>query len=264
MRWRRCWANVPKSGLVREGREKAEVSAEFQVAEGSPHWQVIWPDNDLAGESGRMLLRSVIEATGRSRAYVNGRAASAQQLQDIGEYLVDIHGQHAHQSLLRAASQRELFDGYAGAAELAGQVAQLIAPGRNCTGNALRIESNAQSIADGARATRMAVEGTRSVVVSRRRLGRAAGRAQATGACRQLDRGGAIWLGYPFRSRCLGVERRQCSAFAPGGDVRDSIRGSRRYLEVLDPAQHPVAGGGVRIAPLSGAAGSGSSAASRG
>jgi len=112
-----------ESGLVRDGRDKAEVSAEF-ATDGTAALATYLQENDLAGDEGECLLRRVIETSGRSRAYVNGRPATVQQLKDIGEHLVDIHGQHAHQSLLRAASQRDLVDAYAGAAELAGQVAE--------------------------------------------------------------------------------------------------------------------------------------------
>jgi DNA repair protein RecN (Recombination protein N) len=69
------------------------------------------------------LLRRVLEAGGRSRAYVNGRPCTLQQVKDLGEQLVDIHGQHEHQSLLRAAAQRDLLDDFAGAGALAGDVA---------------------------------------------------------------------------------------------------------------------------------------------
>ncbi|MFL6582004.1 MAG: DNA repair protein RecN [Burkholderiales bacterium] len=107
-----------ESGLVREGAEKAEVSAEFTAA-NIPALAEYLRENDLSGDHGECLLRRVIEASGRSRAYVNGRPATVQQLRDIGEHLIDIHGQHAHQSLLRTAAQRELLDGYAGASDLA-------------------------------------------------------------------------------------------------------------------------------------------------
>lgn len=112
-----------ESGLVREGRDKAEVSAEFQAADVAPLTAYL-RDNDLAGEDGECVLRRVIESSGRSRAYVNGRPATVQQLREIGEFLIDIHGQHAHQSLLRANAQRELLDGYAGCAALAAQTTQ--------------------------------------------------------------------------------------------------------------------------------------------
>ncbi|HWQ37367.1 MAG TPA: DNA repair protein RecN [Burkholderiales bacterium] len=110
-----------ESGLVREGCEKAEVAAEFTI-ERNAALRGYLEENDLA-QDGLCLLRRVIDSGGRSRAYVNGRPATVQQLKDIGEYLVDIHGQHAHQSLLRPVQQRELLDRYAGATALAVEVA---------------------------------------------------------------------------------------------------------------------------------------------
>jgi DNA repair protein RecN (Recombination protein N) len=135
-----------ESGLVREGKEKAEVSAEF-AAVGIPALAKYLDENDLAGDDGECLLRRVIETSGRSRAYVNGRPATVQQLKDIGEHLVDVHGQHAHQSLLRAASQRDLVDAYAGAAELAGRVAQVHREWQDIRRHLVALESGAQALA---------------------------------------------------------------------------------------------------------------------
>ena len=135
-----------ESGLVREGKEKAEVSAEFAVAR-IPGLARYLEENDLAGDDGECLLRRVIETSGRSRAYVNGRPATVQQLKDIGEHLIDIHGQHAHQSLLRAASQRALVDGYAGATELAGQVAEAYRTWQDVRRQLAALETDAHALA---------------------------------------------------------------------------------------------------------------------
>jgi DNA repair protein RecN (Recombination protein N) len=135
-----------ESGLVREGKEKAEVSAGFATLR-IPALARYLDENDLAGDDGECLLRRVIETSGRSRAYVNGRPATVQQLKDIGEHLIDIHGQHAHQSLLRAASQRDLVDAYAGAAELAGQVAQAHRKWQDIRRHLVALETGAQALA---------------------------------------------------------------------------------------------------------------------
>ena len=103
--------------IVREGAERAELSAEFEVGAGAP--LAAWlAEQGLEGDEGMVILRRTIDREGRSRSFVNGRAATLAQLREAGEWLVDIHGQHAHQSLLRAAGQRELLDAYAGADEL--------------------------------------------------------------------------------------------------------------------------------------------------
>jgi DNA repair protein RecN (Recombination protein N) len=81
---------------------------------GLPEVRTGWlKSNDLDGDD-ELLLRRVVDAGGRSRAYINGSPATVQQLREVGEWLVDIHGQHAHQSLLRADAQRALLDAHAG------------------------------------------------------------------------------------------------------------------------------------------------------
>jgi DNA repair protein RecN (Recombination protein N) len=108
--------------VVRAGCERAEVTAEFAI-ERVPEVQRWLADRALEGDAGRLLLRRVVERGGRSRAFVNGTAATAQQLGEVSDWLIDIHGQHAHQSLVRPAAQRELLDAHAGLTPLAGEVA---------------------------------------------------------------------------------------------------------------------------------------------
>lgn len=97
--------------VVREGAERAEVSAEFEVSALKSVKKFI-QNQELADEGGACLVRRVIDAGGRSRAFINGTAVTAAQLRELGELLVDIHGQHQHQSLTRASAQRELVDAY--------------------------------------------------------------------------------------------------------------------------------------------------------
>jgi DNA repair protein RecN (Recombination protein N) len=107
-----------ESALVREGAERAELSAEFEVAAGSA--LAAWiAQAGLEGDPGSLILRRTIDAAGRSRCFINGHAATLVQVREAGEFLVDIHGQHAHQSLLRPAAQRELLDAHGGAEEQA-------------------------------------------------------------------------------------------------------------------------------------------------
>src|SRR5436853_7665771 len=103
--------------VVREGAERAEISAEFEPGEGSmlADWLA---ERELAAD-GACLLRRVIDASGRSRAFLNGTPVTLAQLREAGEFLVDIHGQHEHQSLTRAAAQRALLDGYGELKEIA-------------------------------------------------------------------------------------------------------------------------------------------------
>ena len=107
------------AGVVREGKERAELSAVFYVSKELARWL---EEQDMAGDPGELILRRSIDRSGRSRCFINGHAATLAQLKEAGERLLDLHGQHAHQSLLRAASQRELLDSHAGADALAVEV----------------------------------------------------------------------------------------------------------------------------------------------
>lgn len=111
-----------EAGVVRLGAARAEIAAEFDLAD-CPAAERLLVEAELTGDEGRCLLRRVVDAAGRSRAFVNGHAATLQQLRALGSLLVDIHGQHAHQSLLRPEVQRDLLTGFAGAAETARAVA---------------------------------------------------------------------------------------------------------------------------------------------
>ncbi|MEI7612083.1 MAG: DNA repair protein RecN [Betaproteobacteria bacterium] len=99
------------TGLIRAGCERAEVSAEFDL-QGSSLAAEWLRQQDIDG-SEDLLLRRVVDANGRSRAYLNGSPVTVQQLKEVAESLVDIHGQHAHQSLLRGDAQRTLVDSHA-------------------------------------------------------------------------------------------------------------------------------------------------------
>ena len=99
--------------MVRSGCERAEISAEFDIA-ALPHMQAWLREQELQGDEGVCLLRRVLDSGGRSRGFINGCSATLQQMRAAGDQLLDIHGQHAHQSLLRSDAQRALLDGYAG------------------------------------------------------------------------------------------------------------------------------------------------------
>lgn len=98
------------AGAVREGATRADISAEFDLPPALLPWL-----EDAGFEGGdTLLLRRSIDAQGKSRAWVNGAPATATQLRELGGELVDIHGQHAWQSLTRPDAVRGLLDGYAG------------------------------------------------------------------------------------------------------------------------------------------------------
>lgn len=111
-----------EGGITRAGCEKAEISAQFDIA-ALPALQAWLNENELPNEDQQLLVRRVIYADGRSRAFINGLASTIQQLRDAGEFLVDIYSQHAHHSLLKPAYQRQVLDAYAGQQALAESVA---------------------------------------------------------------------------------------------------------------------------------------------
>lgn len=104
--------------VIREGCEKTDLSAHFDLSDDIRTWL---QSNDL-DDGEELLLRRVIDTQGRSRAYINGTPATLGQLREISEQLVDIHGQHAHQSLLKSANQYALLDAQGGHTDLAKQV----------------------------------------------------------------------------------------------------------------------------------------------
>lgn len=111
-----------EAAMVRQGRERAEVAAEFDLpADGA--LQAWLGEQALGVEEGSVILRRTIDAGGRSRAWINGSAVTLAQLRAAGEWLADIHGQHAHHALLRADAQRMLLDSQAGVLALAAEVA---------------------------------------------------------------------------------------------------------------------------------------------
>ncbi|VVE38034.1 DNA repair protein [Pandoraea iniqua] len=113
------------ASMVRTGQTRADITAEFAAdAEARPDLEDWLQAQALTlEEHGGVLLRRVLDTTGRSRAFINGTPATLTQLRELGEMLVDIHGQHAHQQLLRPDAQRRLLDSHAGATGLAAETA---------------------------------------------------------------------------------------------------------------------------------------------
>ena len=108
--------------VVRQGKERAEIAAEFDLRQ-SKDLRVWLKANDLASQDDVCLVRRVVENVGRSRAYINGRPVTVQQLRELGDSLVAVHGQFAHQALLQPVAQQRLLDDFAGTASKAQEVA---------------------------------------------------------------------------------------------------------------------------------------------
>ncbi len=115
------------SSQIREGSNRAEISALFRIDPELINSFGQWLEEQgfPAEDDGQsLLLKRTVEANGRSRAFINGSVATLTQLREAGDQLVDIHGQHAHQLLLKGGAQRELLDRHAGLLSLASEVAQ--------------------------------------------------------------------------------------------------------------------------------------------
>ena len=136
-----------EASVVRQGAERAEIGAEFEIDERGPLAQWL-QEHELAGDPGAYLIRRVIDAGGRSRSFINGSSATLAQLREAGEFLVDIHGQHEHQSLLRPAAQRELLDGFGGLEDNVARTAELYRTWRRRCEDRKALESNSVAIAD--------------------------------------------------------------------------------------------------------------------
>ncbi len=131
------------AGVVREGRPRADLSASFATGDAAEAWLA---ENELA-DHGRALLRRTIDSSGRSKAWINGAPATLAQLRELGDRLVDIHGQHAHQLLLRGGAQRAMLDAQGGLDASGADVADAYREWRALTAQVLRFETDARAVA---------------------------------------------------------------------------------------------------------------------
>jgi len=127
------------ASLVREGAARAEVCAEFDTPSSLRPWL---EEGGFAEQDGSVLLRRTVDSQGKSRAWINGSPATMSQLRETAEHLVDIHGQHAWQSLTRPAAVRALLD------HLAGTDLQALATSWQAWRNALVVLDNARQKRD--------------------------------------------------------------------------------------------------------------------
>ncbi len=101
-----------ETSMIRDGQDRAEIVATFSLDKtGTIH--DILEEQAIRSDKDELVLRRVISRDGRSRAFVNSSPVPVQLLKTLGEYLIDIHGQHAHQSLMNRTAQRALLDCYA-------------------------------------------------------------------------------------------------------------------------------------------------------
>ncbi|HZB90015.1 MAG TPA: AAA family ATPase, partial [Stellaceae bacterium] len=102
-----------ESGLVRQGAEQAVVTAEFALPPEHPALALL-AESGIAADRERLVLRRVVNADGRSRAFIDDQPASVGLLRQLGESLVEIQGQFEQQGLLDPATHREALDAYGG------------------------------------------------------------------------------------------------------------------------------------------------------
>ncbi len=240
------------AGVVRAQCDKAEISAVFDIA-ALPALQQWLGDNELAGDD-ELLLRRVVDVGGRSRAWINGTPATVQQLRTVGEWLVDIHGQHAHQSLLRADAQRQLLDAHAGLADQADQVAQAWRRWREADLNWRQASTGAEALqrereqlewqVRELEALALADDEWQTLDAEHRRLGHAAGLMEGTqyaltllaedeAACeRQIDRVATRLAGLAdFDPALAEVADLLASVQA---ELSDAVSTLRRYVDRVD------------------------------
>ena len=133
--------------VVRTGCDKAEMTAHFSLHDNLDA-QAWLNANEMQTDENELVLRRVIYADGRSRAFINGIGATVAQLKEIGEYLVDIYSQNAHHSLLKLATQRNVLDDFAGVSDLAAAVADAFKFWHQLYRTRLEMEQNASKYAD--------------------------------------------------------------------------------------------------------------------
>jgi DNA repair protein RecN (Recombination protein N) len=126
--------------VVREGAPRADIAAEFRAGPAAMDWL---RENELHGDGDTALMRRTVDANGRSKAFINGTAVTLAQLRELGELLVDVHGQHAHQSLLKPAAQLALLDEHGGLRQSSRAVATAFGEWRRHT----RARSEAEAMA---------------------------------------------------------------------------------------------------------------------
>ncbi|WLS79926.1 DNA repair protein RecN [Erwinia pyri] len=117
-----CLGGRAEADMVRQGAARADICARFSLKDTPSAFE--WLVENQLDEGSECLLRRVISSDGRSRGFINGTAVPLSQLRDLGQRLIQIHGQHAHQLLLKPEHQKTLLDGYAGETGLMQQMAE--------------------------------------------------------------------------------------------------------------------------------------------
>ncbi|GAA4345481.1 DNA repair protein RecN [Kangiella taiwanensis] len=131
------------SGVVRNGAKRAEISAVFDIKKLKP--VQAWLDEQMLDDEDDCILRRVINHDGRSRAFINGQPVNLTQLSELGDFLVDIHGQHEHQSLFKPQTHLQLLDRFA---DLSAETQELRSLSKNISDISTKLTSFKESLKD--------------------------------------------------------------------------------------------------------------------
>lgn len=117
-----CLGQRGDSGLIRKGKEKADISAIFNI--DSNQQAKLWLEANDYDLEDNLLLRRIISSDGKSKAFINGTPSSVTQLKQLSNTLVDIYSQNSHHSLLHSSTQRNILDGFAKTKDLTDKVSE--------------------------------------------------------------------------------------------------------------------------------------------
>ena len=117
-----CLGQRGDSGLIRKGKEKADISAIFNI--DSNQQAKLWLEANDYDLEDNLLLRRIISSDGKSKAFINGTPSSVTQLKQLANTLVDIYSQNSHHSLLHSSTQRNILDGFAKTKDLTDKVSE--------------------------------------------------------------------------------------------------------------------------------------------
>ena len=196
------------TSVIRTGCARTEICATFSV-DGDKRLLQLLDEQSISVAENELVLRRIINRDGRSRAYINTSTVPLQLLRDAGALLIDIHGQHAHQSLLKRDVQRELLDGFGDYGDISDKVSRAFEKWDGVTGE---LHSLADSEGEsGARLSllKYQVDELQELRTGRKRAGTSGRRIQATAQHKQSDRNHSNGTGWFICRRAVGKRQDQ-------------------------------------------------------
>lgn len=233
------------SEAVRAGEERALIEGTFDV-DGLPAVRARCAEAGLETDEGWLILRRELQREGRNRAWVNGSPATAGLIGELGSALVDLHGQHEHQALLRRAAQRRVLDAFAGASETAADVADAFRSVRELESEVEEVRRRAAEVrerADYLRFKAEEIEGAGLDPGEEERLETEARRLEHSEELLELSSGlhEAVYAGEESLVDRLGELRR------PLGELSRIDPAAGEFRELADTARHALEELGRRV-----------------